>query len=134
MPLGLAHAHTSFNSNSLDLFVSKENFLYNYLNGSDHTVIASYSGLHDNCLISTTTCSHQSAILKLITFTDWTVRCKQFREALLPNRQHINGYGMGGTLICSPHIPHVIQNSWQSLCDLSHSGNYISEYSDHIST
>ena len=31
---------------------------------------------------------------------------------------------MGGTLICSPHIPHVIQNSWQSLCDLSHSGNY----------
>ena len=28
-------------------------------------------------------------------------------------------------LICSPHIPHVIQNSWQSLCDLSHSGNYI---------
>ena len=28
------------------------------------------------------------------------------------------------TLICSPCIPHVIQNSWQSLCDLSHSGNY----------
>jgi len=25
-------------------------------------------------------------------------------------------------LICSPHIPHVIQNSWQSLRDLSHSG------------
>ena len=29
------------------------------------------------------------------------------------------------TLICSPHIPHVIQNSRQSLCDLSHLGNYV---------
>ena len=31
MPLGPAHAHTSFNSNSLDLFVNKENFLYNLI-------------------------------------------------------------------------------------------------------
>ena len=29
------------------------------------------------------------------------------------------------TLICSPRIPHVIQNSWRPLCDLSHSGNYM---------
>ena len=43
------------------------------------------------------------------------------------------GIGMGGRLICSPHIPHVIQNSCQPLCDLSHSGNYISECSDRIS-
>ena len=34
---------------------------------------------------------------------------------------------------CLPHIPHVIQNSWQSLWDLCHSGNYILECLDHIS-
>jgi len=42
--------------------------------------------------------------------------------------------GMGGTLICLSHVLHVIQNSWRPLCDPSHSGNYISECSDHIST
>ena len=29
----------------------------------------------------------------------------------------------GGMLICLPCIPHVIENSWQPLYDLSHSGN-----------
>jgi len=31
VPLGPVHAHTSFNSNSLDLFVSKEKYLYNLI-------------------------------------------------------------------------------------------------------
>jgi len=37
------------------------------------------------------------------------------------------GEGWVGGMLISPHITYVIHNCRKSLCDLSHSGNYISE-------
>ena len=38
-------------------------------------------------------------------------------ESLLPKQVELTSMGKEWVGCYSPHIPHVIQNSWQSLCD-----------------
>jgi len=137
----------------------------NYLNGSDHAVTASYSGLHEECEVSISTshpfhtCWYVDGLEAELPWTVYTLLSNQRQWLASKWRIGVNTWRylymavvvtslpfmnpkkacwkkekLGYTLICSPHISHEIQNSWQSLRDLSHSGNYILECSDHIST
>ena len=55
----------------------------------------------------------------------WMGRYVQLHFGML--RSHVNVFGLvfrPKTLKCSLYIAHVVQNSWQPLCDQSHSGKY----------
>jgi len=124
----------------------------NYLNSSDHIVIASYSGLHEECEVSISK-SHPT-LTRWYAFKEQSLPCYKFISNHLDNCKPQKGrlawargsiyreVGVtplrfnGSYEICwysgklgqtrwyvIRAFRNVIQNSWQSLCDLSHSGN-----------